>query len=154
MRSVFLIATILVGCSLASGAQADPPKVDLPGGAGAWVLQITTHGGFEGRGGGDLLMSSTGRLRCSRKEMSCPEKLTSKTVVALSRIIATIKQPYWINPVPDNFCQDCLENTMTLTVRDHKGSIETSTVHWNITSQKRLPPQLLRLYSAATGAVH
>ena len=153
MRSVLRIVAILVGCTLTAGSQGNPPTADLPDGAAAWVLQITTHGGFEGRGSGDILMKSTGELRCSRKEMSCPEKLTSKTVTELSRIIATIKRPYWTNAVLDNFCQDCLETTMQLTVRDHNGSIQTFDAHWNITTQNHLPPALLRLFSAASGAV-
>ena len=140
---------VIAFVAFASICEAQTKSPDLPDGNGAWILQVATRGGLDGQGKGDFWITSKRELTCSRKEMSCPKEVANQTADGLAQMIAAVTPAIWSNPVPDNLCPDCLVIMMKITIRGHDGSIQNLAANWDITTQSRLPAEILRLYKAA-----
>jgi hypothetical protein len=126
--------------------QAQRPLLLLPDGNGAWVVRVTTTGGFSGKGVGDYSISSEGKVACSA-EIRCFDQIKVSDFQMLVEVI----QP-GILPIPAppaaGMCNDCITRTMTISRRDSTGVMSTFTVSWDDTTRSKVPQEMLRIHDA------
>jgi len=154
-----IAALALVGLCLGSPASAQSitelpavfmgsvHAIPLPEGNGAWVLQIVSRGGFTGRGAGDLVLLSDGRMRVggdSTQPMQ-PEPLT----VLSQRIRNTVPSSWTIGSRLRSTCNDCVATLIALTLRDSDGALHTYTAFWDATTRAGIPDDVLHLHDLA-----
>src|SRR5262245_21806508 len=146
-------ATILViffAClSAAQTLQSDGvvSQLELPGGEGAWVVQIFTAGGFLGSGGGDFGVTSTGRIVCSIPEMRCPKVVEPSELRSLVEMIPVASLPSTLMQPSVSFCSDCLRRTIVIRWRSN-GMEHTRTASWDDLTRSNVPRAVIQLYDA------
>ena len=128
------------------------PQMGLPAGINAWVVQVSTTGGFSGSGTGDIAVSSQGRILCSSPAMHCAKSFTAST---LQPLIETIP-PRTVTIAgrsTTGMCNDCVSRTIVITRRDNRGSVHTYTASWNDLSQGAVPQDVIKLYESVLKVV-
>jgi hypothetical protein len=100
------------------------PQMGLPAGTNAWVVQVSTTGGFSGSGIGDIAVSSQGRILCNSPAMHCAKSFAASTLQPLVETIA--RGTVTISGRPNaGVCNDCVSRTIVITRRDNIGSMHT-----------------------------
>ena len=101
---------------LLTAAAADEP---------AWRIEITTTGGFTGRGAGGLVITADGNLT---PRPDCGARLTADDLKAIGELVRKAKprewKPSYVTPMNPHGCCDMIKTTLTLT---RGGSRWTST---------------------------
>jgi hypothetical protein len=128
----------------------DLPNPDLPEGKQSWVLQIVTRGGLDGKGKGDILVDSSGKVTCSKKEMDCVETLSTARLQEFADAIAGIAAASWEKSAMGS-CYDCYFILLRLRVRDRDERIHDLFAYWDSSTQSGMPKDVLRLYTLADG---
>jgi hypothetical protein len=126
----------------------DLPNPEFPEGKPDWVLQIVTSGGLDGRGRGDILINSLGKVTCSKKEMDCAEALSAPQARQFAGAIASIAPKSWGKSAIGN-CSDCYFTLLKLRIRDRDGEIHDFFAYWDSSTQSGIPKDVLRLYTLA-----
>ena len=153
-----LIAT-LVAVAAAQSRRVDavlPPvfmgavrPVEPPGQPGAWVLQVISRGGFEGRRTGDLIVRSDGTATL----ITPGDGTTSihpETLTSLGQRIRPMTTPHWTTiDSRVGMCSDCTATLIVLTVREPSGLVHTHTAFWDATTKAAMPRDLLRIHDLA-----
>lgn len=123
------------------------PRLALPEGNSAWVIQVVTSGGLLGTGGGDFAISSQGKVVCNL-QLRCPADFKPSDLQPLVEKIGTIELPLPALPVV-SLCRDCITRMMTISHRDSAGVLHIYTLYWDDTAKDKLPQEIIRLYDAA-----
>jgi len=122
-------------------------EIQPPTKAGAWVLQVISRGGLDGRGTGDLEISSDGAFTLPNSDVvtsAPPEILRS-----LGQHIQTTTPNQWTAGSRLGTCSDCLATLIRLTLRDADGSVRTQTAFWDPTTRQGVQPEVLRIHALA-----
>ena len=153
-----LIAT-LVAVAAAQSRRVDavlPPvfmgavrPVEPPGQPGAWVLQVISRGGFEGRRTGDLIVRSDGTATLTTPGDGTTS-IHPETLTSLGQRIRTMTTPHWTTIDSRlGMCSDCTATLIVLTVREPSGLVHTHTAFWDATTKAAMPRDLLRIHDLA-----
>ena len=120
-------------------------QLSLPSGDNAWVVEITSTGGFTGNGGGDIAVSSAGQLRCNTPGMKCPKDFDGSSLVPLVDAVPfgrqTVSVPPW-----GAICNDCIDRTIFIRRRNAAGMVQVYSASWNDLTASQIPRGVLRLY--------
>jgi hypothetical protein len=127
-----------VPAALANAVRA----VDPPARPGAWVLQVISRGGLDGRGTGDLTIDSDTTHPAVRREQ----------LTTIDGEIRRLTAAAWAIDQAPSVCSDCVITLMQVAIREGDGSVRRHTVYWDPTSRTRIPPDVLRIYDLATTA--
>jgi len=132
MRSRFALATVLVlfGCA------AMPQR--------PWNVEITTSGGFTGRGNGGIRIDSDGTITVTAFGGGrCSFKATAEELKQFESVLAQARPEAWRESyAPENKCCDRIEYVLTLTIVDKK-----YTTSW-IDAPQPMPKDLTALIEA------
>ncbi|HZI17093.1 MAG TPA: hypothetical protein VEY09_00725 [Pyrinomonadaceae bacterium] len=119
----------------------------LPEEESAWLVQIVTRGGFGGRGRGDLIVRSDGRLVCEGLTRPCPDITDSAALAALGDKVLAADLTKW-RDFGLGFCSDCYA-TMLVVYRRVEGRIERATAFWSDTTAGEVAPAVRTIYEGA-----
>jgi hypothetical protein len=158
MRRILTIAlTALCFCVVPRSFSQDlsssnPNFLEVPAGDGNWTIQIVTTGGFDGRGKGNVTVSSFGKLLCSLTVRSCPDSLTTKTLQPLTQMLAAANPASWNNPgdsaILAALCNDCYTTRVILSRRE-AGQLQVVSFTWNDVTRNNIPSDVLRMTDLA-----
>jgi hypothetical protein len=118
--------------------QPAPPAAlaGLPGGSGAWVLQLTTSGGVMGTGSrtANFAVTSDGRLACEVSDCagSLPRSALSGLIDKLARLDTSLWPGLPSVAGQTTLCRDCLRTTLTLRRREGE-VVAVYTASWDPT---------------------
>jgi len=144
IRVAIAIIVAIAAAGQAAGQSSDLPPVfmgsvraiPLPEGNGAWVLQIVSRGGFTGRGAGDVVVFSDGRLA---NRTGGTETIRPDAFVALTRRIRAATPSRWTTGSRLSRCNDCVATLIVLTVRERDGIERTYTSYWDSATLAGVP---------------
>jgi len=142
-RSPF-IGSIVLSIPVFLFAQA--LQLPLPDGNSTWTIRVTTSGGLSGMGTGDFVVSSEGKVLCSR-EIRCPKDFATANFQSLVEAIPALIATQSSNPLT-SLCNDCITRTMTITRRDAMGIVHTQSTSWNEVTKGEVPKEVIRIYDA------
>ena len=133
MRSRFALITLMIlfGCALT------PRR--------PWKLELTTSGGFTGRGNGAIAIGSDGALvvRAPGGGAECSFTATADELKRFESLIANARPEKWRDTyAPENKCCDRIEYVLTLTIAK-----KTYTTNW-IDAPLPMPKDLSALAAA------
>jgi len=145
----------LVVADSAAGQSSDLPPVfmgsvhgiPLPEGDGAWVLQIVSRGGLTGRGTGDILVISDGRVR--GPSASGMESIGRDAISSLARRIRRTTPAQWTVGSRLSRCNDCVATLVMLTVRERDGIVRTYTSFWDAATMAGIPEDVRSIHQVA-----
>ena len=120
--------------------------ITLPDGDGAWVLQVISRGGFTGRGAGDVVVISDGRVSglSGATAPPRPEAFTS-----LRERIERMPPSAWTLGSRLGRCNDCVSTLVVLTVRDQGGIVRTYSSFWDSTTLAGIPDDVRQIHRSA-----
>jgi hypothetical protein len=159
VRASTLLIVLTMAVPLSTGAQQPkwsglPPvllgavrEIQPPEGRGSWVVQVISRGGLDGRGEGDLAISSDGSLTAFTSGASAvvsPDALSS-----LGQRVRTATPTQWTGVSRLGTCSDCVATLLVLTLRDSDGPPQTYTAFWDATTRASVPVDLLRIHDLA-----
>lgn len=127
------------------GSQAAPKLSELPSEAGAWVVHVTTSGGFTGRGAGGASLTSQGKAIFSFMNDSSAINLPADALSRMSEIIALAKPAAW-QTLTSSACRDCITTTLTLYRREPDGTQSSHVASWDDTTLEKMPKEVVELY--------
>jgi hypothetical protein len=147
------IAALSLAGSAAGQSNDDVPPVfmgsvhaiPLPDGDGAWVLQVVSRGGFTGRGAGDVVVISDGRVR---RVSSGTESLGLEALEPLAQRIRRASSLQWTGSRLSR-CNDCVATLVVLTVRERDGVVRTYSSFWDSATFARIPDDVREIHQVA-----
>ena len=162
MRILVMSAVLIGTVTAVAAAQSRPADTVLPAvfmGAvqpveppsqpGAWVLQVISRGGFEGRRSGDLIVRSDGTATLTTPGNGTTS-IHPETLTSLGQRIRTVTTPHWTTIDSRlGICSDCMATLIVLTVRGQNGLVHTHTAFWDATTKAAMPRDLLRIHDLA-----
>lgn len=151
---------LLASCVLCATAgdgvrKAQAPQPLLSKDAGAWVIELSTSGGFTGRGGRSGVISSAGQVQAARSPMpgfSCRSKLSAQELSSLRTVVSNARPDQWrasYAPSGDDGCCDRFSYTLTLQQRVSDGTVRTKSSTWYDGNERLFPEDLRALRDAA-----
>jgi hypothetical protein len=149
LTTLLIVVLASAGFSTAQTLSNEPPPA-VPDGNGAWTIRISTSGGFTGRGRGGVTLTSQGDLTCLQTSHPCENKLVADRLRPVAQLISSLDPSKWGNATAQEnmVCNDCYTTTMTLARREG-GKVTLTTLSWNDVTQRRVPPDVLRLVDMA-----
>jgi hypothetical protein len=120
--------------------------VPLPDGDGAWVLQVVSRGGLTGRGAGDVVVISDGRVR---RLSSGTESMRPEALGSLRDRIERTPPALWTLGSRLGRCNDCVSTLVVLTVRERGGSVRTYSSFWDATTLAGIPDDVRQIHRSA-----
>jgi hypothetical protein len=135
---------------LAVTAPASFAQMAIPAEPGGWGLQILTRGGIMGKGAGEILMISDGRLSCQRPNGGCVPTVTPAALRSLQEQIHVAANGPWQVLRPASICSDCLITDLVLTTRANDGSLITQRASWDPTTRRQQVPAIVQLHDLVT----
>jgi hypothetical protein len=136
-RPALLTAALacLIGAPTAAQAPTEP---------GAWILRLTTGGGFSGQGVGDVTVMSTGQVACARPPTPCRTSLVFDEISQLGALVATAAAgATWTRMA--TVCSDCVRFELQLQRREGS-AVRTYVATWD---QSVMPsPEITQLMVA------
>jgi hypothetical protein len=138
MKLSMIAMMMFAACAASSGTSPVEP----------WRLDVTTSGGFAGRGTGSFGIDSTGEVRItSMGGKRCTYRATEAELARFNRLLTSSKPGTWAEHYkPENDCCDRFQYDLTLDV----GGKQTKTT-W-IDDPAPMPQDLAALVDAITGA--
>jgi hypothetical protein len=154
-KIVIALVLALVIAHSAAGQSSDLPPVfmgsvhaiPLPDGDGAWVLQIVSRGGLTGRGAGDVVVISDGRL--TRSTGGGTESIRPQVFTPLTRRIREATPSRWTAGSRLSRCNDCIATLVVLTMREGDGIVRTYTSFWDSATLGGIPDDVRIIHSVA-----
>jgi hypothetical protein len=151
--AIALILAVAAAASVAAQTSELPPvfmgsilDVPLPDGDGAWVLQVISRGGLTGRGAGDVVVISDGRVSglSGATAPPRPEAFTS-----LRERIERTPPSLWTLGSRLGRCNDCVSTLVVLTVRERGGIVRTYSSFWDATTLAGIPDDVRQIHRSA-----
>ena len=141
MKLSVLSMIFLAACAGANGAPNEPEAQ-----ASSWRIELTTSGGFGGRGAGNYTIDSSGVLALTTMNgRSCTFQLEPAEIARFSQLLAASDPPSWSpSYMPEERCCDRIEYRLTI---ERDG---THTTEW-IDDPAPMPEGLTKLWMAITG---
>ena len=140
-----------------NSAQRQNPTVVLPAGMGSfpivglspeansWAVQIITRGGLDGKGMGDLTITSQGRLVWNGVENQCSVKLREDLLQTLTQTALSANAYGWSRSTA-SVCADCYVTAMVLQRREGAGMARTYIAYWDDATAGNISEDLRKLY--------
>lgn len=138
-----LTVLLLMAGSCSQQSPPAPKTIQAP-----WSLQLTTSGGFAGRGRGNISVNSEGKFSCSQTNRQDVRKgveggLHSTVFKPINDAVAQLNPKEWNKPGLNVAAPDAFSYKLELsTGTDNK---EKFTVQWYDNTMDQLPPDLKTL---------
>jgi hypothetical protein len=140
-----------------NSAQSQIPTVFLPDGMGAfqkvelspeansWAVQIITRGGLDGKGMGDLTITSQGRLVWNERRNQCDAKLGDDVLQMLTQTAFSAEASKWVW-LRSSICADCFKIAIVLQRREGDGIVRTYIAYWDTGTEGKISEELRKVY--------
>jgi len=153
-RIAIALVLALAASRSAAGQSAEVPPVfmgtvqaiPLPDGDGAWVLQVVSRGGLTGRGAGDVVVISDGRVSGLSGATAPPRR---EVFASLSERIERTPPSLWTLGSRLGRCNDCVSTLVVLTVRQRGGIVRTYSSFWDATTLAGIPEDVRQIHRSA-----
>ena len=151
MRPVLIAVLIVAACAQSHAQdttvrQANGPMLALGNGRGAWVVEVTTSGGFTGRGRGNFAVRVDGVTACT-PPMQCAT-LAPHQLSPVANAVGQLITERWTPEPSRSVCNDCVLTTMTLRKRDANGVDVMRTFSWTEVTWEQVPRDVGGIYQA------
>ncbi|MGB7623729.1 MAG: hypothetical protein WBN92_15395 [Terriglobia bacterium] len=113
-------------------------SVKMPQEEKAWVVQVITHGGFNGAGKGEIAITSKGRVRCNPPHAKCSDELTPRALQGLMQMVTLAKPSGWRGSEISG-CMDCYSMLLALRRREFDGKERAYFAFWDDTTRNGAP---------------
>jgi hypothetical protein len=148
------VAALSLSGSAAGQSSGDLPAVfmgsvqsiPLPEGDGSWVLQVISRGGFTGRGAGDVVVISDGRVS-GLSGATAPTR--PEAFVSLRERIERMPPSVWTLGSRLGRCNDCVSTLVVLTVRERGGIVHSYSSFWDSTTLAGIPDDVRQIHRYA-----
>lgn len=144
-----LAAVLALGSTAALGAQQSRtislPLLDTPG---SWVVEVSTSGGFSGRGKGSFAVRTNGTMTCIAP-LTCTADAVPSAVALLSDAVAHLQTTTWGQPNDSGICRDCFLTTFVVRVRRPDGGESRAVFSWTDVTFKNVPDDVRTAYERA-----
>jgi hypothetical protein len=139
----------VVGVAAQTSSARTLPLADVPG---SWVADVSTSGGFTGRGKGGLTVDSAGMMLCTAP-MLCAGIARPGSLAPVADALAHLRTPAWGDPRRTGLCRDCYTTTLTLRSRQPDGGEARSVFVWTDTDFAGIPPDVRTAYASVMALV-
>jgi hypothetical protein len=120
-------------------------KVELSPEANSWAVQIITRGGLDGKGKGDLTITSQGRLVWNERTNQCDAKLGDDVLQMLTQTAFSADASKWVG-LPSMICDDCFKTAIVLQRREGDGIVRTYIAYWDTGTERKISEELKKVY--------
>ena len=120
-------------------------KVELSPEANSWAVQIITRGGLDGKGIGDLTITSQGRLAWNGRTNQCNAKLRDDVLQMLTQTAFSADASKWVG-LSSRICFDCLIFEIVLQRREGAGIVRTYIAYWDSGTEGKISEELKKVY--------
>src|SRR5215510_1000693 len=120
-------------------------KVELSPEANSWAVQIITSGGLDGKGLGDLTLTSQGRLVWNERRNQCDAKLGDDVLQMLTQTAFSADASKWVR-LPSRICADCFKTAIVLQRREGDGIVRTYIAYWDSGTEGKISEGLRKVY--------
>ena len=120
-------------------------KVELSPEANSWVVQIITRGGLDGKGKGDLTITSQGHLAWNERKNQCNIKLRDDVLQMLTQTAFSADASKWVG-LPSMICADCFKTAVVLQRREGAGIGRTYIAYWDSGTEENISDELRKVY--------
>jgi len=120
-------------------------KVELSPEANSWAVQIITRGGLDGKGKGDLTITSQGRLVWNERRNQCNVKLRDDVLQMLAQTAFSADASKWVG-LPSVICADCFETAIVLQRREGAGIVRMYIAYWDDGTAGKISEGLRQVY--------
>jgi len=120
-------------------------KVELSSEANSWAVQIITRGGLDGRGKGDLTITSQGRLDWNEVTNQCNVKLRDNVLQTLAQTAFSANASEWGGQT-SRICADCFVTAIVLQRREGAGIEKTYIAYWDDATAGKISEGLRKVY--------
>jgi hypothetical protein len=111
------------------------------------VVEVTTSGGFAGRGKGNVTVYSNGALACEPPMAACGPALAPQSAASLRALVLGLEPGAWTSPKAAP-CSDCYVTTLTVRRRVGNAQDIARSYTWNDAQAADVPPSVKRLHAA------
>ena len=135
----------MLAAAIVALALADAP--------GSWVVDVTTTGGYTGRGAGAVSVRSDGAAACDAP-LQCARAAPGDALASLTSSLEAIRGVTWDRPASRTTCNDCIVTTMTVHIRQTDGTESRVAYTWDNVEAPLVPPPVLTLYDTVMRLAH
>ena len=123
--------------------------ITVPNDEGAWVIQISTGGGFAGTLSESVTITSAGNFACDGAKSSTgaflPSQLTALSSLIVNMRIHAVDQ---VSDLPTSLCSDCQTTSLTLSRRESGHKVKSYVAYWDPVTTANLPEELQQLHES------
>src|SRR5215813_5201091 len=119
-------------------------KVELSSEANSWAVQIITRGGLDGRGKGDLTITSQGRLVWNERKNQCDVNLRDDVLQTLTQTAFSANASEWGGKT--SMCKACYVTAIALQRREGAGVGRTYIAYWDDGTARKISEGLRKVY--------
>lgn len=127
------------------GVLGDFLEVELPLETNSWSVQITSRGGLDGTGKGNLTITSQGYLAWNAAKNQCNAKLGDDVLQMLTQTAYSANASKWSEQT-SKFCSDCYVTTIVLQRREHGGIGKMYIASWDDITAGKISVELRKVY--------
>jgi hypothetical protein len=120
-------------------------KVELSPEANSWAVQIITRGGFDGKGKGDLTITSQGHLVWNEIKNQCNVKLRDDVLQMLTQTAFSADASKWVWQT-SRICADCFKTAIVLQRREGAGIVRMYIASWDDGTAGKISEGLRQVY--------
>ena len=147
---VMIVAALLVAGSTVAYAQPPaPPALALGSTPGSWVAEVTTTGGYTGRGAGSVHVRADGSALCGAP-LQCGARVSADALHRIAAALETARGITWERPTARSVCNDCIVTTLTLRTRQANGTEAVTTYVWDNSDAEQVPAGVRAIYDTLT----
>jgi hypothetical protein len=118
--------------------------IELGPEANAWVVQILSRGGLDGRGRGDLMVRSDGLMTWRAAGRVCESKLSAEAMESLTQVVRTVSGAGWVNYMRGH-CYDCYITAVIVQRREPDESTRLYMAGWDL---GEIPDEVKKVYES------
>ena len=120
-------------------------KVELSPEANSWAVQIITRGGLDGKGKGDLTITSQGHLVWNERKDQCDVKLRDDVLQMLAQTAFSADASKWVGQT-SSICADCFKTAIVLQRREGAGVVRMYIAYWDDGTAGKISEGLKQVY--------
>jgi hypothetical protein len=113
-----------------------------------WRLDLSSTGGIGGKGDGQVVMTSDGKVVSSRSGGTCEVTLSSDELRAIQQAVGAVAPGNWetdYQPAKTEVCCDRVTWRLEVTLETSDGTKRTAHAEWHEAAMNQLPPDLRAL---------
>jgi hypothetical protein len=150
MRHVITAALVVCASLTLEAQQPSAPALALGDAPGSWVADVTTTGGYTGRGAGSVHVRADGATACGAP-LACGAAVSGDAFQRIAAALQAARGIAWERPATRTVCNDCIVTTLTVHTRQADGSEAVTTYVWDNSDAAQVPREVRAMYDSIMG---